>query len=251
MDDNKRLYQTIGEQLRTALQSGTYPTGERLPPERLIAEQFGVSRSVVREALIMLELEGWVEVRQGSGVYARGGEHTRTAADDIGPFELLQARQLLESNVAAFAATQVTKANLVEMRRALEQERQNLADESTSDEADEHFHLLIAEATQNSLLRDLVQQLWERRANSPMWKQLHARIISQDYRARWLEDHNQILLALQRRDPHGARHAMWQHLENVKQSLLILSDVENPDFDGYLFATDPVTWAESLPQTTP
>ncbi|MGC3963865.1 MAG: GntR family transcriptional regulator [Rhodocyclaceae bacterium] len=247
--DNKRLYQTIGTRLREQLQAGVYPVGERLPPERNIAEQFGVSRSVVREALIMLELEGWVEVRQGSGVYARQGDNIKPVADDIGPFELLQARQLLESNVAAFAATQVTKANLNEMRRVLDLEQKNLQSDNESYEEDERFHLLIAEATQNSVLHDLVRELWERRATSPMWKQLHARIVGQDYRARWLEDHRQILLALQRRDANAARLAMWQHLENVKQSLLVLSDVENPHFDGYLFATDPLTWSEPLSQT--
>ena len=111
-----RLYQEVGGQLREAIVSGQYSLGDRLPPERDIAENFSVSRSVVREALIMLELEKLVEVRKGSGVYVvnvpampANGESAVTADCGYGPFELLQARQLLESEVAAFAAMQATK----------------------------------------------------------------------------------------------------------------------------------------------
>jgi GntR family uxuAB operon transcriptional repressor len=68
-----------------------------------------------------------------------------------------------------------------------------------------------------------------------MWRQLHARITDLNYRTAWLEDHEVILRALQRRDPEGARKAMWQHLENVKQTLFDLSDVDDPQFDGFLF----------------
>jgi GntR family uxuAB operon transcriptional repressor len=113
---NMRLYQEVGHQLRDAIASGQHLPGDRLPPERDIAERFSVSRSVVREALIMLELEKVVEVRKGSGVYvleqAEGVQPPR-ADSGYGPFELLQARQLLESEVAAFAAVQATKADIL------------------------------------------------------------------------------------------------------------------------------------------
>ncbi|MDN6020182.1 MAG: GntR family transcriptional regulator, partial [Enterobacterales bacterium] len=97
-----RLYQEVGNTLRELIAQGEYPIGERLPPERDIAEQFSVSRSVVREALIMLELEKLIDVRKGSGVYvvALPQSQRRAAVTDLdentyGPFELLQARQLL------------------------------------------------------------------------------------------------------------------------------------------------------------
>lgn len=103
-----RLYQEVGSQLQEAIVSGRYSVGDRLPPERDIAENFSVSRSVVREALIMLELEKLVEVRKGSGVYvvnvptmSLNGESATSIDSGYGPFELLQARQLLESEVAA------------------------------------------------------------------------------------------------------------------------------------------------------
>ena len=243
----KRLYQEIGQGLKDRIVNGEFVVGDRLPPEREIAEQCNVSRAVVREALIMLELQDLVEVRKGSGVYLINlPDEKDSAAEqaseyaDVGPFEMLQARQLLESHVAAFAATQVTKSDISRLRQALQIEYQHLENQELDYDGDEMFHMAIAEATQNSVLADLVKDLWDRRQHSSMWQQLHARVVNQDYRKSWIKDHENILLALQRKDPVAAKDAMWQHLENVKQTLLELSDVDDPQFDGYLFNSDPV-----------
>lgn len=246
MDGQRRRYQEVAEILRAELASGTYQVGDRLRPERQIAEELDVSRSLLREAMIMLEIEGWVDVRKGSGTYVvrlpqsdqAGTEDTQT---DIGPFELLQARQLIESNIAAFAASMVTKADIVRMRDALDKEREDLASGSGGYEADEQFHLLIAEATQNSVLVDVVKNLWQQRSRSRMWHKLHERIFDNTYREEWLQDHQDILEALKRRDPQTAKQAMWQHLENVRKRLMELSDVDDPAFDAYLFQQDPLT----------
>ena len=251
MFEAKRLYQEVGMKLRNELASGHYQVGDRLPPERDIAEQLQVSRAVVREALIMLELENLIEVRKGSGVYVLNLPQQQTSTtggltsdDDVGPFELLQARQFLESDIAAFAATQVTKNDIAQMRQALEMEKDILNSSGEDDDGDRQFHMLIAQATGNSILAEIIEQLWLRRKNSPMWSKLHTRITDTSYRQNWLEDHYKILAALQRKDPKAARQAMWQHLENVKEKLLELSDVEDPAFDGYLFESIPVAIGE-------
>nr|WP_321240675.1 FCD domain-containing protein [uncultured Tolumonas sp.] len=250
MFEPKRLYQEIGMRLRNELSSGQYKIGDRLPPERDIAEQFEVSRAVVREALIMLEIENLIEVRKGSGVYVMNLPEQQLAAtgqtrdDDVGPFELLQARQFLESDIAAFAATQVTKNDIAQMRQALEMEKDILDSSGEDDDGDRLFHMLIAQSTGNSILAEIIEQLWLRRVNSPMWRKLHSRITDTSYRQEWLADHHKILAALQRKDPKMARQAMWQHLENVKVKLLELSDVEDPAFDGYLFESIPVAIVE-------
>ncbi|MCH4565485.1 FCD domain-containing protein [Halomonas sp. EGI 63088] len=245
----KRLYQEIGHQLYTELSSGRYKVGDRLPPERDIAERFSVSRAVVREALIMLELMELIEVRKGSGVYVIKLPSASSSNDtiekdldeeDAGPFEMMQARQLIESYIAEFAATQVTKNDIRRMREALDMERKNIDLEATDYDGDKMFHLAIAEATQNSVLVDVLLNLWERRERSPMWKQLHSHITDQTYRKKWLVDHDNILTAIQRRNPNDARQAMWQHLENVKNTLMELSEHGEPDFDGYLFIDNPV-----------
>ncbi|OCG44294.1 transcriptional regulator [Gilliamella sp. Choc5-1] len=243
-----RLYQEIGNELKSLLKGGTYKIGDRLPPERDIAEAFNVSRTVVREALIMLELENLVTVKKGSGVYVIGlpneilsETEKKIEEEDFGPFELLQARQLIESNIAAFAASQIVKSDIIELRAILEQERQILEQGMLDDySADEKFHITIARATKNSILENLLNDLWQKRTASKMWGQLHSRITDHSYRKKWLYDHEKILQALQVKDAMAARHAMWQHLENVKQTLMAVSDSEDPNFDGYLFDSIPV-----------
>ncbi|MEX9974724.1 FCD domain-containing protein [Providencia rettgeri] len=245
----KRPYQEVGHALRQMISNMSYAIGDRLPPEREIAEMLDVSRAVVREALIMLEIENLIEVRKGSGVYVialpqdKGiGEQDKSdglALNAAGPFELLQARQLLESNIAEFAATQVTPVDIANMRKALKRERDEL--KTGEDEiGDREFHLAIAQATHNSMLVELLKQSWEWRENNPMWQKLHARITDKDYRKAWMTDHEVILAAMIKKNPAAAKEAMWQHLENVKQRLLELSDVDDPNFDGYLFNSYPV-----------
>lgn len=243
---NTRPYQKVGEQLKQQLSDGHYAIGDRLPPEREIATHLNVSRTIVREAIIMLELEELIEVRMGSGTYVLNlpnklkGKSPRVQFNDVGPFEMLQARQLLESNIAEFAAVQVTPSDILKMRNALELEKCELNDKILESEGDKNFHLYIAEATQNSVLVEMFKFSWDMRKSSAMWKALHGRINTIDYRKEWLNDHEKILNALQRKDSISAKNAMWQHLENVKNKLFELSDTEDPNFDGYLFRSNPV-----------
>lgn len=239
-----RRYQEVAEGLRKLILQGGYNPGDRILTERQIAEHLRVGRSAAREAILLMEIEGVLEVRKGSGIYLKAVGATATPkgdANDIGPFELIQARQLLESAVAGLAASTVTKADIMRMRDALELERSSIATGAQDYSGDELFHRLIAEATQNSVLVDTVNELWEKREGSRMWARLHERIFVTDYRLRWLDDHSAILAALQRRDPEAARRAMWQHLENVRVTLLELSDDEDPGFDGYLFDSSEVS----------
>lgn len=255
-NDNKRPYQYIALRVLQKMLDEELIINSKLPPERELAEEMDVSRSVVREAIIMLEILGLVEVKQGSGVYIKSQPSdelfTTLLHDDIstklkedssllnefidfGPFELLQARQVLESQIASFAALNITKQEVSRLREAIEQDKLALHDNLDNYDADETFHLTIAAASQNSILLEMIKVLWNLRKRSKMWLQLHNRIIDKNYRQKWIEDHEKILFALQRRDPEGAREAMWQHLENVKQTLFDLSDVDHPEFDGFLF----------------
>lgn len=242
----KKPYQEIGEDLRAQIVQGRYPPGSRLPPERNIAETYGVSRTIVREALLMLELQGTVDIRQGSGVYVmrvpceEENEEERLLNSDAGPFEILQARQLLESNIAAFAARMATRADIDNLRRIIEQEQRAIATNDTSQDNSKMFHLVLAGASQNQMLLMTVENIWHQMDVNPLWQQFNAHIASRTYRLKWLGDRQTILAALRRRDVMGAWQAMWQHLENVKNSLLELSDEDAPDFDGYLFESVPI-----------
>lgn len=171
----QRPYQEVGAMIRDLIIKTPYNPGERLPPEREIAEMLDVTRTVVREALIMLEIKGLVEVRRGAGIYVldSSGSHNTDSPDanvcnDAGPFELLQARQLLESNIAEFAALQATREDIVKMRQALQLEERELASSApgSSESGDMQFHLAIAEATHNSMLVELFRQSWQWRENN-------------------------------------------------------------------------------------
>jgi GntR family uxuAB operon transcriptional repressor len=257
MSSPTRLYQKVGLSLKNRIASGEFAVGDKLPAERDLAETMNVSRSVIREALIMLELNNLVNVRKGSGVYVtnisakdttkekKKGGHNNQNLTDSGPFELLQARQFLESHIAEFAATQITKKDISKLRKALDIEKIDIEGKGDNYRGDEMFHIAIAEATQNSVLADMVRNLWINRKSSPMWRQLHLHINERNYRQQWLKDHQHILACLLKRDPIAARQAMWQHLENVKQTLFSLSDIDDPQFDGYLFNHNPIINSEN------
>ncbi|PJG84151.1 FCD domain-containing protein [Caviibacterium pharyngocola] len=239
-----RSYKKVGAILRQELIDGVYQIGDRLPPERYLADRMNVSRTVIREAIIMLELENLVSVRKGSGVYiinlpSQDQSNNNLDYEDVGPFELLQARQLFESSVAEFAAIQASRNDILRLRDILQRERMDLVQDSLDYAADEEFHRTIAEITQNEVLIQIQKDLWKYRNNS-MWQGLHSHIADQKYRSFWLKDHENILNAIQRKDPALAKKAMWQHLENVKQKLFELSNIEDPNFDGFLFNVNPV-----------
>ena len=168
----RRLYRQIADQLRGLIERGEYAVGARLPPERDLALQLGVSRPSVREALIALEVEGLVEVRMGSGIYVATAEapHTRHLSAE-GPLETIRARQLIESGLAAHAAQHMKKAQVVGLRNAVALMRQELDAGHLAWRGDRLFHVRIAEASENSVLVRIVGELHDERHN-PLAEQL-------------------------------------------------------------------------------
>lgn len=246
-----RLYQQLAAELKQRIEGGVYPVGDKLPAERFIAEEMDVSRTVVREAIIMLEVEGYVEVRKGSGIHVISNQPKSLILPDTaiefasaGPFELLQARQLIESNVAEFAATQVTKQDIVALMEIQERARQE--DRFRDSEWDLKFHVQVALATQNSTMATIVEKMWSQRIHNPYWQKLHEHIDDKSIES-WCEDHDKILKALIRKDPYDAKIAMWQHLENTKQMLFhATTDDFEFNVDRYLFAENPVVHLDAV-----
>ena len=251
----RRLYQQLAADLKARIEQGVYLVGEKLPAERFIADEKNVSRTVVREAIIMLEVEGYVDVRIGSGIHVLSNQPKPYGAPDAhlecasyGPFELLQARQLIESNIAEFAATQVTKQDIMKLMEIQEKSRNEKSFRDS--EWDLQFHVQVALATQNTALAAIVEKMWTQRVHNPYWKKLHEHI---DLRTvdNWCDDHDQILRALIRKDPHAAKLAMWQHLENTKQMLFNeTSDDFEFNADRYLFTDNPVVHLDTAANGT-
>lgn len=238
----QRLYQIVAEILKQRILTGEYPIGEKMPSERIICEETGHSRTVIREAMIMLEVEGFVEAIKGSGVRVISNAHKVYEHDhhnDSGPFELLQARQLIECSIIEFAATQVTKSDINDLVQI--QEQAKLEDRYRDSMWDKAFHIKIAECTQNASFPPIIEMQWTMRVQSRYWKKLHDHIEKDDI-CSWYEDHETILKALIRKDPAAAKLAMWQHLENSKKMLFQASSVDfDIDIDDrYLFSDNPV-----------
>ncbi|HEV2977177.1 MAG TPA: FadR/GntR family transcriptional regulator [Casimicrobiaceae bacterium] len=215
----RRLYRQIADQIRTLIRSKEFPAGTRLPPERDLARQLGVSRPSVREALIALEVEGLVEVRIGSGIYVLGprsdGESGVPVQSALGPFELLRARWVVESECAAWAARFAKRPHIAAIEEALQQmqsvkdreKRQPLA-------GDRLFHLRVAEATGNGALVAVVKMLWEERMG-PLFMQLEHHYDNPRLWTSAIAEHRLVLDAIIRHDAAGARAAMQRHLDRA------------------------------------
>jgi DNA-binding FadR family transcriptional regulator len=218
----QRLYRQIAEQLRQLMASGEFAVGSRLPAERDLAAQLGVSRPSVREALIALEVEGMIEVRTGSGIYVQSTTRPKRSvssrATDTpaqwGPLEVMSARILVESEVAALAANNAQKKDLQAIRAAL----QKMALEAAQDEVprwgDEAFHEAIAKACGNSVLLDTVQRFWLAR-NGPLFERLGDYFEHPESWQAAIAEHQAVLHAIEAHDASAARKAMQKHLKQA------------------------------------
>jgi GntR family transcriptional regulator, uxu operon transcriptional repressor len=221
----RRFYRQVADQLRNLIAAGNYGPGSRLPPERDIAVQLKVSRTTVREALIALELSGLVEVRGGSGVYVLAPPLPRSPAQPLvaeaadggpGPFELLQARRVLEGEIAAAAAEAIDDAGLARLEetiRALEQGGHSLPDREASDR---QFHVSLADVTRNSVLVQTVRLYWEMR-RGPMWTRIVEHFHTPALLSAVVADHRAIYAALKEHSPAAARRSMHRHLRRVER----------------------------------
>lgn len=251
LNDNQRLYQQLAQELKHRIMTGFYKIGEKLPAERFISEEMEVSRTVVREAIIMLEVEGFVDVKKGSGIHVISSTPKQSAEINdnrglefsaCGPFELLQARQLIEPIVAEFAATQATKEDIIDIMEIQQNARRE--DRFRDSQWDLKFHTKIAQITRNSALITIVQEMWRQRVLNPYWLKLHEHIDARSIDS-WCNEHDNILQALMKKDPHAAKMAMWQHLENTKQMLFNgASDDFEIGIDKYRFSENPVIHLE-------
>ena len=214
----QRLYQQIAEQLRSLITAGEFTAGSRLPAERDLAKQLGVSRPSVREALIALEVEGWVEVRTGSGVYVQDRNNTTAArgnpiaANEWGPLELIRARRVLEGEIASLAASMAKRKDIAAMRQALADMVRDADAGTLPIEGDRAFHSAIVQSTGNIVLIETVHTFWDSR-RGPLFERLG------DYFetvASWrsaIAEHTAILDAIAAHDAAGARAAMHAHMD--------------------------------------
>ena len=218
----QRLYLQVAHQLQELIGAGVFAKGSRLPSERDLATQFGVSRPTIREAMIALEIAGQVDVRSGSGVYVCKQKVQSVPLADVqapGPFEILEARKLIEGEICALAAERISEAQLQQLQALLDDMQEENRQEQITEQADEKFHCLIAEAAGNSALTATITWLWELRNESPISTHFQRRVRMEGCRP-IVADHQAIIDALRQHDPEASRVAMVRHLERVIEHLL-------------------------------
>ena len=222
----KRLYHSVADEIKERIKNGAYPPGSRLPGERELAEQFGVSRVTIREAEIALQALGYISIKTGSGVYVLDpAESGDRGLPSVSAFELTEARLLFESEAAALAAGQMndrTIAHLETLVAAMSTDRSG--DEQAAQQADREFHLAIAEASGNSAVQYIIETLWKLRTELPEVREVHAAICAiEDAEERYAE-HAEVLKALRERDPSAARQAMQAHFRGLLGSMIDVTE---------------------------
>jgi GntR family transcriptional regulator, transcriptional repressor for pyruvate dehydrogenase complex len=211
---------------------GDWADGERIPTEKELCRQLGVGRASLREALKALEIMGMIETRLGDGTFVCHRSEflsrpllwaiTSSRSSDLQ--ELVEARRLIEVELAGFAAERASSEDLEEIRKYLDQMEAGRIDASVFQEADINFHLAVAAAAHNRVLhkalhltRSLIQG-WIGRSLA------HKGVADEA-----LGHHKQILLAITRKDPDQARVAMRQHLDRMARHLVDAQIVDDHD----------------------
>ncbi|AWB66089.1 GntR family transcriptional regulator [Saccharobesus litoralis] len=222
----KRTYFKIGELIKEDILQARYRIGGRLPSERILAERFKVTRAIVRDAITMLELQGLVEARKGSGVYViafpmvvkeqssakQFHAFSKPYSTSLHAADIFQARQVVECQVAELAAMNMTKPDLIKVKNVIKQELTCKSHELD----DSGFYISVAQASQNTVLVDAVQRLLSLYQSSRQWPAMRAKLFDEKARLSWIAEHQAIYSALQCKQPSLARNAMWQHLQNSK-----------------------------------
>ncbi|CUJ52492.1 FadR/GntR family transcriptional regulator [Achromobacter kerstersii] len=219
-----RLYRMIADQIAARIKAGDFPAGGRLPAERELAEQLQVSRASVREALIALEIEGYVDVRVGTGVFVcpprEDGKYQEAAqavaadsveATDIGPFDLLETRLLIEPECAALAAQKASPAQIAAIRAA----HDGMSLTESPSVHDRAFHSAIGAACGNAALAAAISHIWHLSTLSPVFHRLEEHFVTTKVWSEAQKEHERILAAIVDRDPIRARHAMHDHLVGI------------------------------------
>lgn len=225
-----RLYEQIVQQIEKSIADGVLKPGDQLPPEREMAQQFGVSRTAVREAVKALREKGLVEAYTGRGTFVLNStsQLMRQSFDFLmkmgeaedGFRNLAELRSMLEPEIAMLAAERADESDLAAMREAVNvMESATDADEFV--EADLDFHLALAEAAANPLILSLIDSI------VGLLREQRIRIFNVDHARRGQEHHKRILAAVEKHDSDKARKAMRAHLEQIREDSHTASKINN------------------------
>jgi GntR family transcriptional repressor for pyruvate dehydrogenase complex len=217
---SSRLYEQIVQQVEESIRKGAMKPGDQLPPERELAQQFGVSRTAVREAVKALREKGHVEAYPGRGTFITDGtshaikqslDRMIRIAQPEGSGFLAEVREILEPEIASLAAVRADAQDIAAMREPIAVMDEARKDSDAFIEGDLDFHLALAEAAANPLILSLIDSI------VGLLREQRMRIfLVEGGPERGQYHHKRILEAIEHHDPVGAREAMKAHLRQVR-----------------------------------
>jgi DNA-binding FadR family transcriptional regulator len=223
LDKPNRGPRAISTYLQRAIETGAYSEGDRLPPERQLAECFNAARSTVRRALDQLEKAGLVSRRLGSGTFVGatpvGARRGSDVADQVSPLQLIEARLAVEPFTTRLAVLHATRRHLDDMETVLAHGEESINDKDSFSKWDGEFHLLIAHASGNPLLINVYRQINHVRLHA-QWDAMKEKILTPEVIAAYNRQHRNIFNALHERDAQGAFALITEHLEQARDDLV-------------------------------
>ncbi|MBP1932199.1 FadR/GntR family transcriptional regulator [Ammoniphilus resinae] len=223
---SEKLYVRIAEEINQLIERGDLQVNDKLPPEREIAAQMGVSRPSVREALAILEVLGVVEIKVGDGSYVKGRAHNfrleMESLKNSSPFELVEARHYIESLVVTLAVERATEDDLTEMQETIDWMREHMADLDVDEFVLKglHFHRLLARSINNEVLQSIAESLFQM-DHHPLWGFLNKKaLVSMEAKQHQIKEHEEILAAIRNKDQIQASKAMQHHISHLQDLFL-------------------------------
>jgi len=212
--------------LRKGIAEGTYQNGERLPPERNLADEFGVARGTLREGLRELEQAGFVERRQGSGTYVTHGneESSPTILEEVSPLELVDSRLAIEPHICRKAVLHATDVDFRRLDRMIKSMDQAIDNPIEFSEIDSEFHLTLAELSGNRMMQWLVSSMSGARSHD-QWSRVRSITLTPSIIVIYNKQHRAIVDAIRSREPEAAAALMKKHIVTARESLQRVAEV--------------------------
>ncbi|CAG7650851.1 HTH-type transcriptional regulator LutR [Paenibacillus solanacearum] len=224
----RKIHEVIADQLKERIVAGELQPGEKLPSTKELSERFQVGRSTVREALSGLKAMGLVESRQGEGSYVRSIDSQDVALPEFNALlmsretviELIEARKALEVSNAALAAEKRTEEDLRKFEAVLKRMEEHLGDEVEGERSDIEFHLVLAQATHNSIMMRMIDSISSQMQTAIRETRRLQMYASRTVSHRLWQEHLAVYEAIRQQDADAAQEHMRSHLFHVEQVLM-------------------------------
>ncbi|MFS8302013.1 FadR/GntR family transcriptional regulator [Bacillus altitudinis] len=216
---NKKLYIQIYHQILSEIQLGSFQIGDKLPSERELCEQFGVSRAPVRQALSALEMNGIIYSRQGEGVFVKSTtihNEGSISMKSASPEDIVEARMHIEPLIIHFAALRATDEDILELKQTIKKMEEETHSGVYVPATDEQLHMGIAKASHNDLFITFMSSITNAMKQQEMWRFIRDRTVTRsDYREVNFQEHKLIIEALEERNAAEAVKRMTAHMQNL------------------------------------